>query len=83
MKENSWLLTTNYSTNLTNHLLVIFASYGYLAVTSPWLQETIQSMAHKIFLLHSNNTSISHNKFQVTIKSSKSARSEHKIKKTL
>ena len=71
MKENSWLLTTNYSTNLTNHLLVIFASYGYLAVTSPWLQETIQSMAHKKVLPNSNNASIPHNKLQATIELSK------------
>ena len=40
-------------------------------------------MAHKIVLLHSNNTSIPHNKLQATIKSSKSVRGEHEIKKTL
>jgi len=49
----------------------------------PWLQEMIQSMAHKIFLLHPNNTSIPHNKLQATIKSSKPSRGEHEIKKTL
>ena len=49
MKENSWLLTTNCSTNYAN-LLVIVASYGSLAITNHWLQETIQSMAHKIVL---------------------------------
>ena len=53
MKENSWLLTTYCSTNQTN-LLVIVALHGSLAITSPWLQETIQSMTHKIVLLHSN-----------------------------
>ena len=82
MKENSWLLTTNFSTNHAN-LLVIVASHGSLAITSPWLQETIQSMAHKIVLLHSNNTSIPHNKLQATIISSKPVRGEHEIKKTL
>jgi len=82
IKENSWLLTTNWSTNYAN-LLVIIASHGSLAITSPWLQETIQSMTHKIVLLHSNNTSIPHNKLQVTIKSSKLVRGEHEIKKTL
>ena len=79
-EENSWLLTTKYSTNHAN-LLVIFVSHGSLA--SLWLQETIQSMAHKIVLLHSNNTSIPHNKLQSTIKSSKPVRGEHEIKKTL
>ena len=82
MKENSWLLTTNCSTNHAN-LLVIVASHGFLAITNPWLQETIQIMAHKIILLHSNNTSIPHNKLQGTIKTSKSVRGEHEIKKTL
>ena len=47
MKENSWLLTTNCSTNHAN-VSVIVASHGSLAITNPWLQETIQSMAHKI-----------------------------------
>ena len=34
----------------TNHanLLVIVVSHGSLAITNPWLQETIQSMAHKM-----------------------------------
>jgi len=49
MKENSWLLTTNCSTNHAN-LLVIVASHGNLAIIDPWLQETIQSMTHKIVL---------------------------------
>jgi len=49
MKKNSWLLTTNRSTNHAN-LLVIVASHGSLTITSPWLQETIQSMSHKIVL---------------------------------
>ena len=40
-------------------------------------------MTHKKVLLHSNNTSIPHNKLQATIKSSKSVRGEHEIKKTL
>ena len=40
MKENSWLLTTNCSINHAN-LLVIVASHESLAITSPWLQETI------------------------------------------
>jgi len=62
---------------------VIVASHGSLAITNPWLQETIQSMAHNIVLLHSNNTSILHNKLQVTINSSKSIRDEHEIKKTV
>ena len=47
MKENSWLLTTNCSTNHVN-LIVIVTSHGSLAITSPWFQETIQSMTHKI-----------------------------------
>jgi len=79
MKENSWLLTTNYSTNHAN-LLVIVASYGSFAITNPWVQETIQSMSHKKVLTHSN-TSIPHNKLQYY--SLKSSRSEHEIKKTL
>ena len=82
MKENSWLLTTNCTTNHAN-ILVIVASHGPLAITNPWLQETIQSMAYKIVLLCSNNTSISHNKLQTTIKSSKPIRGEYEIKKTL
>jgi len=60
MKENSWLLTTNWSTNHAN-LLVIIASHGSLAITSPWLHQTIQSMAHKKVLSYSNLTSIPHN----------------------
>ena len=36
-KENSWLLTTNGSTNYAN-LLVIVASYVSLAITSPWFK---------------------------------------------
>ena len=79
MKGNSWLLTTNCSTNHAN-LLVIVASHESLAITHPWLQETIQSMAHKIVLLHSNNTSIPHNKLQATVKSSKLVRGEQEIK---
>ena len=77
-------MATNYQL-LTNHanLLVIVASHGSLAITSPWLQETIQNMAHKIVLLHSNNTSISHDKLKATIKSSKSVGGEHEIKKIL
>ena len=82
IKENSWLLTTNCSTNHAN-LLVIVTSHRSLAITSPWLQEMIQSMAHKIVLLHSNNTFIPHNKLQATIKSSKPVRSEHEIKLAL
>jgi len=82
MKENSWLLTTNCSTSHAN-LLVIVASHGSLVITNPWLQETIQSIAHKIVLLHSNNTYIPHNKLQATIRSSKLIRGEHEIKKTM
>ena len=74
--------TTNCFTNHAN-LLVIVASHGSLAITSPWLQETIQSMTHKIILSHSNHTSILHNKLQATIRSSIPSRGEHKIKKTL
>ena len=59
------------------------ASHGSLAITNPWLQETIQSMAHKKVLPHSNNTSMPQNKLQATIRSSKSVRGEHEIKKTL
>ena len=81
IKENSWLLTTNCSTN--HDLLVIVASHGSLAITNPWLQETIQSMAHKIIHKHSNHTSRPHNKLQAIIKSSISVRGEHEIKKTL
>ena len=81
MKENSWLLTTNCSTNHAN-LLVIVASHGSLAITSPWPQETIQSMAHKIVHQHPNHTSIPPNKLQATIISSKPIRGEHEIKKT-
>ena len=77
-------MATNYY-RFTNHanLLVIVVSHGSLAITNPWLQETIQSMAHKIIFLHSNNTFIPHNKLQATIKSSKLVRGEHEIKKTL
>jgi len=71
--------TTNCSTNHAN-LLVIVVSHGSLAITNHWLQETIQSMAHKIILLHSNNTTIPHNKLQATIKSSKLIRGEYEIK---
>ena len=46
----------------------------------PWLQETIQSMAHKNVLPHSN-TFRPHNKLQATFRSSKSSRGEHEIKK--
>ena len=49
MKQNLWLLTTNCSTNHAN-LLVIVISHGSLAITSLWLQETIQSMAIKMIL---------------------------------
>ena len=79
-EKKLWLLTTNCCTDHTN-LLVIVASHGSLAITNPWLQETIQRMAHKIVLLPSNNTSIPHNKLQDTIKSSKPVRGEHEIKK--
>jgi len=48
-EENLWLLTTMYSTNHAN-LSMIVASHGSLAVTNHWLQETFQSMAHKIVL---------------------------------
>ena len=47
MKENTWLLPTNCSTNHVN-LLVIVNSHGSLAITNPWFQETIQSMAHQV-----------------------------------
>jgi len=69
-KENSWILTTNCSTNHVN-LLVIVVLHGSLAITSPWLQETIQSMTHRIILLHPNNTFIPYNKLLATIQSSK------------
>jgi len=59
---------------------VIVASHGSLIITNPWLQETIQSMAHKIVLLYSNNTSIPHNKLQGTIRSSKPVSGENEIK---
>ena len=62
---------------------MIVSSHGSLAITNPWIQETIQSMAHKIVLLHSNNTSIPHNKLQATIRSSKPVRGEHEIKLAL
>jgi len=52
MKEISWFLTTNYSTNMLTSVIVV--SHGSLAITSPWLQETIQSMTNKMVLLHSN-----------------------------
>ena len=68
-------------TNRAN-LLVIVASHGSLAVTSPWLQETIQNMAHKKFVhiqIHPFHTI----KMQATIRSSKPIRDEHEIKKTL
>ena len=75
MKENSWLLTANCSTNHAN-ILVIVASHRSLAITNPWLQETIQNMTHKIILP-------SYNKLQITIRSSKPVRGEHELKKTL
>ena len=49
MKENLWLLTTNCFTNHAN-LLLIVASHESLVITSPWLQETIQGMAHEMIL---------------------------------
>ena len=48
-EENSWPLTIRYSTNHAN-LFVIVASRVSLAITNPWLQETFQSMKHKIIL---------------------------------
>ena len=81
MKENSWLLTTNCSVNHAN-LLVIVASHGSLAITNPWLQETIQNMAHIIVHQHPNTT-IPHIKLQATIRSSKLSRDEHEITKIL
>ena len=48
-KENSCLLTSKYLTNQAN-LLVIAASHGSLVITNPWLQETFQSMSHKMVL---------------------------------
>ena len=57
MKENPWLLITNCSTNHAN-LLVIVALHGSLAITNPWLQETIHSMAHKKVLPHSNTSKL-------------------------
>ena len=54
-----------------------------MAITNPWLQETIQSMTHKIIHQHSNKTSIPHNKLQATIKSSKSISGVHEIKLAL
>jgi len=47
MNENSWQLTTKCSTHYAD-FLVIVASHGSLAITSPWLHEAIQSMAHKM-----------------------------------
>ena len=81
MKENSWLLTTNCSTNHAN-FLVIVASHGSLAITNPWLQETMQSMAHKI-ALHIQTHPFHTSKVQATIRSSKLSRGEHEIKKIL
>ena len=82
IKEISWLLTTNCFTNYAN-FLVIVASHGSFAITSPWLQEALQSMAHKIVHKHSNNAFIPHNKLQAIIRSSKPVRGKHEIKKTL
>jgi len=48
-EENSWLLTTNYSTNHVN-LLVIVTSHGSLGFTNSWFQEILQSIVHKIVL---------------------------------
>ena len=62
---------------------MIAASHGSLAITNSWLQETIQSMAHKIVHKYSNNTSIPHNKLQATIKSPKLVRGEQEIKLAL
>jgi len=55
-EENSWLITTMYSTNHGN-LLVIVDSHGSLAFTNLWLQETFQSIVHKI-VLHIQTTLI-------------------------
>ena len=46
-KEDSQKLTNKCSTNHAN-FLVIVASHESLAITSPWLQEAIQSMTHKM-----------------------------------
>ena len=47
IKHTHQQLTTKYSTNYAD-LLVIVTSHGSLAITNHWLQEAIQSMAHKI-----------------------------------
>ena len=62
---------------------MIVASHGSLAITNPWLHEMIQSMVHKIDLLHSNNTSIPLTRCKLLVKSSKPVRGEHEIKKIL
>ena len=46
-EEDPWQLTTKCSANHAN-LLVIVASHRFMAITSPWLQEAIQSIAHKM-----------------------------------
>ena len=61
---------------------MIVASHGSLAITNPWFQGTIQSIAHKIVLhiqTHPNHTI----KIQATTKSSKPIRGENEIIKTL
>ena len=52
-EEDSWQLAIKYSTNYAN-LLVVVASHKSLAITSPWLQEAIQSMTHKM-IFHIQN----------------------------
>ena len=69
-RENSWLLTTNGSTNYAN-LLVIVASHVSLAITNPWFKSVskhhpcdnfhIQTQHNKckLHLNHQNQTRLS------------------------
>ena len=74
-EEDSWQLTTNWSTNYAN-LLVIVASHESLAITSAWLQETIQSMAH-MMVPHIKN--LHQEQVNTNLRSSK-PRSKHEIR---
>ena len=72
-ERNSWLLTTNGSTNHAN-LLVIVILHVSLTITSSWFKR-FQSMTHAI-LSHQNSTQ----QVQATLKPSKLNKSKNGVK---
>jgi len=73
-KENSWLLTTNGSTNHAD-LLVIVVSHVSLDITSPWFKSVSKHDPYDDSS-HSNSTK----QLQATLKPSKLNKSKHGIK---